>query len=138
MNIGERIKRRRENLDMSVDVLAKKVGKSRATIYRYENGFIEKLPTDVLIPFAEALQTTPEYLMGWTNNPIAHRNDECDTLKKKILEIYDYLGLDFRRKLLDRAEELKQIQDYTILKDNTEESHAYWKEDKEDFDSRRD
>ena len=129
MDIGERIKKRREDLDMSVETLARIIGKSRATIYRYENGFIEKLPTDVLIPFAEALQTTPEFLMGWTDNPTARRNNECDELKTKILEIYDHLGIDFRRKLLDRAEELRQIQDYTVLKDNTEESHAFWEED---------
>lgn len=132
MNIGERIKKRREDLDMSVEALAKRIGKSRATIYRYENGFIEKLPTDVLIPFADALQTTPEFLMGWTDDPTARRNSECDAIKTKILEIYDHLGIDFRRKLLDRAEELKQIQDYTVLKDNTEESHSYWSEDHKD------
>ena len=68
MNVGERIKNRRKELGMTVDDLAKKVGKSRATIYRYENGSIEKLPTDVLTPFAEALNTTPDYLMGWTEN----------------------------------------------------------------------
>ena len=66
MNVGERIKNRRKELGMTVDDLAKKVGKSRATIYRYENGSIEKLPTDVLVPFAEALDLDPDYLMGWS------------------------------------------------------------------------
>ena len=65
MNIvGERIKELRKKHKMSVDDLAEKVGKSRATIYRYENGEIEKAPYTVLVPLAEALGTTPTYLMG--------------------------------------------------------------------------
>ena len=38
MNTGDRIKQRRIALGLTVDELAEKIGKSRATIYRYENG----------------------------------------------------------------------------------------------------
>lgn len=65
MTIGERIKERRKELGISVDELAEKLGKNRATIYRYESSDIEKLPTTVLEPLSEALRTTPSYLMGW-------------------------------------------------------------------------
>lgn len=69
MTIGERIKQRRIDLDLTADDLAERAGKSRATIYRYENGDIENLPTTVLEPLAEALYTTPAFLMGWTDDP---------------------------------------------------------------------
>ena len=69
MNIGNRIKQRRIELSISADELADMIGKSRATVYRYENGYIEKLPTTVLEPLASALQTTPAYLMGWEDDP---------------------------------------------------------------------
>lgn len=65
MTIGDRIKRRRELLGLSVEEVAKHLGKHRATIYRYENNEIENFPTDVLEPLAVVLQTTPAYLMGW-------------------------------------------------------------------------
>ena len=65
MNIGDRIKQRRAELGLSVDDLAAKIGKSRATIYRYENGDIENMPTPILEPLAKALNTTPADLMGW-------------------------------------------------------------------------
>lgn len=65
MTVGQRIKQRRKELKMSADALGKKLGKDRSTVFRYENGDIEKLPIDILEPIAEALQTTPEYLMGW-------------------------------------------------------------------------
>lgn len=65
MTIGERIKERRKKLGLSVEELADKLGKNRATIYRYESSEIEKLPTTVLKPLAKALNTTPAFLMGW-------------------------------------------------------------------------
>ena len=65
MNTGDRIKQRRVSLGLSADELAERIGKSRATIYRYENGDIENMPTTVLEPLARALETTPADLMGW-------------------------------------------------------------------------
>ena len=41
MTTGGKIRTRRKQLGMSVDELAKKVGKNRATIYRYESDAIE-------------------------------------------------------------------------------------------------
>lgn len=66
MNIGKRIKDRRIELGLSVDEVAAKIGKNRATVYRYESSDIEDLPTSVLEPLSRALQTTPGYLMGWS------------------------------------------------------------------------
>ena len=117
MNIGERIKTRREELGMSVESLANKVGKSRATIYRYENGDIEKLPTDMLLPFTKALSTTPQYLMGWTDDPKAAPKEDVDETKMKIMTIYGKLSFEFKKKLLDRAEELEQMQKYVSYVD---------------------
>lgn len=74
MEIGARIKNRRLELEMSVDDLAIKIGKNRATIYRYERGDIENLPVSIIEPLANALRTTPEYLMGWTDDPLDYDN----------------------------------------------------------------
>lgn len=65
MTIGSRIKERRKHLGMSAEELGRRLGKDRATIYRYEKGDIENLPLDILTPLAKALGTTPQYLMGW-------------------------------------------------------------------------
>lgn len=65
MTVGKRIKERRQELNMSVDELARRLNKNRTTIYRYEKGDIENLPIDILEPLAKALDTTPAYLMGW-------------------------------------------------------------------------
>ena len=65
MTTGERIKLRRKELGLSAEYLADKLKVSPATIYRYENGAIERLRGDVLEPLSKILHTTPAYLMGW-------------------------------------------------------------------------
>lgn len=65
MSIGARIKQRRKELNLSVDELAKKLGKNRATVYRYESNYIYNLPITVLEPLAAALECSPAYIMGW-------------------------------------------------------------------------
>ena len=65
--VGERIKERRLQLNMSADDVATQLGKDRATIYRWEGGYIEKMPINTLLPLAKILKTTPEKLMGWEN-----------------------------------------------------------------------
>lgn len=65
MTVGERIKARRKQLKMSADELGKRIGKNRATIYRYESSEIEDMPYNIVLPLAEALNVTPAYLMGW-------------------------------------------------------------------------
>lgn len=65
MTTGERIKARRKQQGMSAEALAELCGISPATIYRYENGDIEKVGIDKLPPIAAALHTTQAYLMGW-------------------------------------------------------------------------
>lgn len=65
MKIGERIRARRNQVGMTADQLAEKIGKDRATIYRYENGDIGNLPLTILEPLARVLNTSPALLMGW-------------------------------------------------------------------------
>lgn len=72
MKIGEIIKQRRLQLGLSVDDLALRLGKNRATIYRYERGDIESLPSTVLTPLANALQTTPAELLGISDDSTTH------------------------------------------------------------------
>lgn len=76
MTIGERIKQRRKELKITAVDLGKKLGLDRSTIFRYESGFIEKVPVDVLKSIADALDTTPEYLMGWEE---VQKNNDIQT-----------------------------------------------------------
>lgn len=63
--VANRIRSCREEIGLSVDELAEIIGKNRATVYRYENGYIEDIPISVVRRLAEVLQTDPAYLVGW-------------------------------------------------------------------------
>lgn len=67
MTTGDRMKARRKELKLSAEDVATALNVSRATIFRYEKGDIEKLPGTALEPLAKVLQTTVAYLMGWSD-----------------------------------------------------------------------
>lgn len=63
--IGKNIKLRREELGMTQEDLATKMGyKSRSTINKIELG-INDIPQSKIVKFAEVLKTKPSCLMGW-------------------------------------------------------------------------
>lgn len=63
--IGERIKKRREDLGVSQEELAKKLGyKSRSSINKIESD-ARNLTQSKIKAIADALETTPSYIMGW-------------------------------------------------------------------------
>lgn len=68
MRIGERIKLRRKEIGLSAEQVAKELGVSPATVYRYESNDIMNMRIDKLEPIAKALRTTPAYLMGWEDD----------------------------------------------------------------------
>lgn len=65
MTIADRIRNRRLELGLSVDDLANRLQKNRATVYRYESNYIKSYSPDVLSALADALQTTPAYFYGY-------------------------------------------------------------------------
>lgn len=68
--IGEKIKEKREKMNLSQEQLAEKLGyKSKTSIHKVEQGMTD-LPQSKIIEFAKALNTTPAYLMGWTDEKI--------------------------------------------------------------------
>lgn len=97
MTTGQRIKDRRKAIGISAERLAEMLGVSPATIYRYENGDIEKVPGDRLGPIAYALRTTPAYLMGWVDSAEFAPKDTSLSHEESIL-IHKYRCLDERGK----------------------------------------
>lgn len=94
MRIGDRIKARRKQLGLSVDDVAEKLGKNRATVYRYESSEIEKLPTTVLEPLAEALGVSPGYLMGWEDSEPSNAS-LLPSDKIRMIPIYESVSAGF-------------------------------------------
>ena len=103
MTVGLRIKQRRKEMGISADELGKRIGKNRATVFRYENGDIEKLPIDVLKPIAEALLTTPQALMGWEEEKketAAENGNGLSEAKQQLLALAEQCSEEDAEKLL--------------------------------------
>lgn len=65
----DRIKVRRTELGLTIEELAHKMGyKDKSSISKIENGKAD-IPQSKIAAFADALQTTPAYLMGWEEQP---------------------------------------------------------------------
>ena len=89
MTIGERIKQRRQELGLSQEDLAKRLGnKSRASVCTVEKDK-EDLTTDRIRKYAEALETTPSYLMGW-------EEPSDDSEIKRLYEMYQKASPEVR------------------------------------------
>lgn len=84
--IGDRIKQARIALGYSAEQVAAFLGVSPATVYRYENGDISKLPSNFIKPLAEYLCVTPSWIMGWTeDHPDDPLNDQLLTKESRII-----------------------------------------------------
>lgn len=67
VELYENIKKRRMELGMTQTELANKVGYSdKGMISKVENGKVD-IPQSQILKFAKALDTTPGWLMGWTD-----------------------------------------------------------------------
>lgn len=66
--IGNRIKDRRKELKMSQKDLGNMVGLTAATISRIEDGS-RKLTQENITKFTQALEVSPDWLMGWNDQP---------------------------------------------------------------------
>lgn len=117
MNIGQRIKERRKELNLSVDDVANKLNKNRATVYRYESNEIENLPLNILEPLAKVLKTTPAVLMGWQKEESIKEETQLSTInlsqeEKTILENFNKLNDLGKKEATKRVSELTEINKY--------------------------
>lgn len=85
MTIGEKIKLLREEAKLSQGELAEKANTTKQNIYKYEKGIITNIPSDRIELIANALSTTPAYLMGWNDE------DSSDALVNDDEELTEYL-----------------------------------------------
>lgn len=118
MEIGERIKNKRESLGMTQEELAIKAGyKSRSSINKIEKDG-RGLPQSKILLIAKALDTTPAYLMGWDEEKIVFRCDMSNAKKhyenqKRLLKYFDSLNFIGEEEAVKRVEELTHLPKYT-------------------------
>ena len=96
MDIGDKIKQLREQKGMTLEELGNKVGVGKSTVRKWETGMIANMRRDKIKKVADALDTSPEYLMGWTVDytlddlqaTIETSGDRKEALAIKLYESY--------------------------------------------------
>lgn len=98
--VGQRIKQRRNEIGISMPELGRRVGVNKSTIQRYETDGVNPNRSMIINGLADALQTTPEWLTGLSeekevmeaNNSrtlcedevMGHLNDFLDAVTKTV------------------------------------------------------
>jgi transcriptional regulator with XRE-family HTH domain len=99
MLLGERIKRRREQLGISQQSMAESLKTSQNQIYRYEKG--TNSPTaQVIIDIARILEVSTDWLLGISDiEPIKDESD-LHPDERKMLALYRSIPPQKRERLL--------------------------------------
>lgn len=103
MTVGQRIKKMRLNKNMTQDELAIKINTTKQTIHKYENGIISNIPSSKISDIAKALDTTPDYLMGWSSESKSESK-----LNFELIELINSLTSDQAREALNYIDYLKR------------------------------
>ena len=105
MTIGDRLKQCRVALGYSAETVAEKLHISPATMYRYENGDIAKMPARLLEPLARILSTTPGYLMGWSTEGAPVVSPALSPDDSHLLQVYHAADPKYQSLALELLEE---------------------------------
>lgn len=126
MTLGDRIHYLRTELGYTLQELGDKVGVGASTVRKWENGYIKTLRADKLQSLAAALDTTVDYLMGWTeqnvnvnsvgtNNGVIGQNSgeirieqQRSKEEAELLRIFNKLDVRQRMRLLAAAIRLEE------------------------------
>lgn len=78
-SMADKIKQLRISQNMTLEDVAQKVGVGKSTVRKWETGMIANMRRDKIAVLAEALNTTPAYLMGWEDDvPLVAEQSDAD------------------------------------------------------------
>ena len=100
-NMAKRIKDLRLEKGLTLEQVGNLVGVGKSTVRKWETGMIANMKRDKIASLAQALGTTPAYLMGWEETT----NNEQNKLISLIEQLTD-----------EETEELSNFVDYLISK----------------------
>ena len=82
-DMSNKIKELRKSKNMTLEEVGKKVGVGKSTVRKWETGMIANMKRDKILALANALDTTPAYLMGWIDEEEQKKNDiQADIILK--------------------------------------------------------
>ena len=122
MTIGERIKQRRIELGMSQEQLAHKLGyKSRSSVNKIELGG-QNLTQPKIESIAKALDTTPDYIMGWDGSG---KNDHRPLFRRGMyIQLTDNIEEFLKKANEERVNSLFNYMEYLLSQQEKEDNQS--------------
>lgn len=91
MSLADRVKQRREELGLSQEQLALRMGySSRTSINKIENG--RPCSQKIIVRLADALNVSVPYLMGWEEEKPTVQDDGLSEKKKALIDFAQSLS----------------------------------------------
>lgn len=118
--IGDTLRKLRHENHCTLEQVGKVIGISKQTLYKYENGIINNIPSDKIEALAHFYRVSPSVIMGWSDDWIQENmpplQEQLDATVDKLVQegYYDdmlvNLKTEYARKeegiLLDAAKDL--------------------------------
>lgn len=120
MTKGARIKKTREKLGIAQSDLAKRMGISKQSLYKYENDIVTNIPSDIIEALSVLLDVSPAYLMGWEEEGVNSVEEFEQYYEKHQGSLPSHLAayLDMFSKLSPKSrEEVLDYMNYQIEKE---------------------
>ena len=86
--LSRKIKQLRLAKGMTLEQVADIVGVGKSTVRKWETGMIANMKRDKIALLAQALSTTPAYLMGWEENTHVEHYIQVSEDEQKLLELF--------------------------------------------------
>lgn len=93
-SMAQRIKELRQSRGLTLEQVADVVGVGKSTVRKWETGMIANMRRDKIASLAKALGTSPEYLMGWTEEKISPHEPELTEGEAQVLELFRQIPVD--------------------------------------------
>ncbi len=120
MTIGEKLLAARQAAGMTQQDVADRVGVTKQTIFKYENGIITNIPLDKLQAITDVLGVDPAVVMGWS---ASNGNGDLSALRERLRRqpgmrvLFDASDNATEQDLLDAA---KLIEDFKKRREGRE------------------
>lgn len=124
-SVGEKIKKRRIELGLSLRELAKRMGyANQSTVSRIERGIID-IPQSKVVKFAEVLNTTIAYLMDWEDEQAKPHKTTHSEDDPTMGDVIKQLRMDRHLSIVELSEEIGiPVEDIREYEEGTKQLHA--------------
>lgn len=116
MDMGQKIKKLREEKGLTLEELGNMVGVGKSTIRKWETGMIANMKRDKISKVANALKCSPAYLMGWEeevskDSPVS-TTESCEKQTPKCtaaMNLFNELNDEGQERAIDNMVLLKKV-----------------------------